>query len=47
MKQQLAAWKSEMGEPRWGEDIRWFHEHTKNHARIIERKIVKQEAIAK
>ena len=38
MKSRLIAWRESMEEPRWGEHIRWFHEHTKNHVRIIEQK---------
>lgn len=37
MKQSMIAWKAKMETPRWGEAIRWFHEHYKNHVRIIER----------
>ena len=38
MKQRLNAWKAEMESPRWDEAIRWFHEHSRNHVRIIEGK---------
>lgn len=38
MKRRLDAWKAEMERPRWDEAIRWFHEHSRNHVRIIEGK---------
>lgn len=40
MKQRLDTWKANMGTPRWGEAIRWFHEHYRNHVRLIEAKKV-------
>lgn len=38
MSRRLNAWKAEMEPPRWDEAIRWFHEHYRNHVRIIEAK---------
>ena len=38
MGQRLDSWKEKMETPRWDESIRWFHEHYRNHVRIIEGK---------
>ncbi len=36
MSKQLTAWKTEMAQPLWGEDERWFKVHSQNHIRLIE-----------
>ncbi|MEM0924727.1 MAG: sulfatase/phosphatase domain-containing protein, partial [Planctomycetota bacterium] len=36
MSRRLNDWKAKMEPPRWGEAIRWFHTHYRNHVRIIE-----------
>ena len=36
MRKRLEGWKAKMESPRWDESIRWFHEHHRNHVRIIE-----------
>jgi arylsulfatase A-like enzyme len=36
MSKDLNAWKSEMAEPLWRENNKWFTVHSKNHIRIIE-----------
>ena len=38
MQEDLDAWKSQMIEPLWGENERWFRVHSQNHIRIIEGK---------
>ncbi|MEL6104602.1 MAG: sulfatase [Planctomycetota bacterium] len=38
MRQRLESWREKMEAPRWDEAIRWFHEHYRNHVRIIEGK---------
>lgn len=36
MAKDLESWKSQMIQPLWGEDEKWFRVHSKNHIRIIE-----------
>ncbi|MEM8734470.1 MAG: sulfatase [Planctomycetota bacterium] len=36
MTRELDLWKSQMKEPLWGENERWFRVHSRNHIRIIE-----------
>ncbi len=36
MSKDLNTWKSQMAEPLWGENERWFTVHSRNHIRIIE-----------
>ena len=36
MTDQLNGWKSQMMQPLWGENERWFRIHSRNHIRIIE-----------
>ena len=38
MQEDLDAWTSQMIEPLWGENERWFRVHSQNHIRIIEGK---------
>lgn len=36
MAEELNSWKSQLCEPLWTENERWFRVHSKNHIRIIE-----------
>ena len=36
MTDELNAWKSQMIQPLWHEDEKWFRVHSRNHIRIIE-----------
>ena len=36
MAEELNSWKSQLCEPLWTENERWFRVHSKNHVRIIE-----------
>lgn len=37
MTADLNKWKSQLAEPQWSENIRWFKTHRENHIKIIER----------